>query len=400
MVAGLESPSAAANDGRLRGPVLLINPPSPRGFTANREGFGGLGTLTAGRRGFLYPDAALAEAAARLRSLRVPVRAGDLAMQPWRGPVRLFRRLPELDGGHPAILHVAVVSLDHDLAWAKQTLGEWSAPLVVQGTALAEFRSEILAALPRATIVSSGRGVPAADALLARFGATRLPLENELELPAFVLLPLGRARGVPLWSGYGCTSACRYCPYVVDMNRQYLPNAVELVTRRFAALVKAFRPKRVVLRDPNLGQDLERSLSLFEALSRLPARDRVPFEAESRPDWLPLSWLDAFRRAGGVELKLGIESFDPEFLVSSGRVPDTGAASGYRQRCLELVNAAAKMGIGLRLFLMRGLGSSADGALPSVVSELNPFGEVVIKDLLPANPRELWRRMHRGGSSA
>jgi len=57
--------------------ILLINPPSAPGTTANREGAGGLGAQTPGPGGFVYPPQTLAYVAASLREAGHAVTALD-----------------------------------------------------------------------------------------------------------------------------------------------------------------------------------------------------------------------------------------------------------------------------------------------------------------------------------
>ena len=57
--------------------VVLVNPPSAPGTTANREGSGGLGAVTPGTGGFVYPPQTLAYTAASLREAGYAVAALD-----------------------------------------------------------------------------------------------------------------------------------------------------------------------------------------------------------------------------------------------------------------------------------------------------------------------------------
>lgn len=350
-------------------PLLLVNPPSPPGTTANREGFGGLGTLTKGRRGFAYPQQLLAELSGLLDALSVPYRSGDCVLQPIRGPARIFRRLPAIAGGYRVLVRSSAITFAQDLAWFQREFREPEHRAVFVGTRLDRFRAQDERIACHA--VASGLEIAALLGPLPEEwkDADSVPLAN------FGPWPMGKGRRLSLYHARGCTHSCAYCPYVLATGRTLHRRSPERTVLEFAHHVKRHRPRRMVFRDPTFGLERDSALEVLKRLSALEEGSRAPFEIETRPEILDQEFVTALAKAGCVEIKLGVETFEAGPLVASQRVTSVDLVPAYREAALRAATLAREQRIFLRAFAMRGL----FGSTGEVVGL--PADELVVKDL-------------------
>ncbi len=324
------------------GPALLLNPPSPPGLSVNREGFGGLGVVTAAG-GFTYPAHALAELQAALVRRKFSVEARDLVLEPaarWSREQRLI------------VVRTAVATLAADLAFARaRGEADPDARLVLWGTALDAHRQQIAAELPRAE-VESGYD---AEGLAARIAGDAV-LDVEARPDAdWAGLSLGPSRWIPLWHRRGCTHTCHWCPYVIATGRQIVARSPARTALEFRRLVERHAPKRVVFRDPLFAGDATDALLLLSRLAHLPALARAPFEVETRPECITEPVAAALAEAGCVEVKLGIETFEDAALRQGERLLPGRTVADYRESVRSALLALQRRQISVRAFLMSGL---------------------------------------------
>lgn len=372
--------------------VVCVNPPSLPGTTANREGAGGMGNVYAQEGAFLYPPHTLAMVARALRDGGLEVSARDCV----------------LEGD----------SVQQAVAWVVEQAPAWVVAQVSWATrdADAAFLRAVREALPNTPVVAVGASVAwMEDALRAVPGIAWLLGEPERTLGVFITLlgaeparwqgPLSLSnlrqsgiptddRGQPLddlprpawdlfrWPGYGmltvlgskgCDHACAYCPYIVAQGHRFRPRPVDEVADEMTYLARAFRPGRVVFRDPVFARDRERVLALCEALLR--RKVRLAWECESRADDLDAELVQAMAKAGCVAVKLGLESAAPAVLAAVGRVRDAAGAEVYRGRALAAAAACARYGVALRVFALTGLPGEDDAAIAETarfVGEMRP----------------------------
>lgn len=372
--------------------VVCINPPSLPGTTANREGAGGMGNVYLETGAFLYPPHTLAAVAGTLRDGGLDVVARDCVL--------------ERD------------SVEQAVAWVAAQSPAWLVAQVSWATRDADvaFLRAARAVLPDTPIVAIGASVAwMEDALRSVPGVAWLLGESERTLGLFITLfgteparwqgPLAlsqlRQPGIPTddrarpldnlprpawdlfrWQGYGmltvvgskgCDHACAYCPYVVAQGRRFRPRPVDEVVDEMAYLARAFRPSRVVFRDPVFARDRDRVLALCQALVR--RKVRLAWECESRADDLDAELVQAMAKAGCVAVKLGLESAAPAVLAAVGRVRDAASAEVYRGRALAAAQACARYGVALRVFLLAGLPREDESAIAETarfVGEMRP----------------------------
>ena len=333
------------------GPFLLLNPPSPPGTTANREGAGGLGVLVPGSRGFVYPALYLAEAAGDLARGGCAWKALDMVMGS-----RLTRRLPRLAAFSGVLVRVSLSTLEWDLEWVRALRRRAPGlPVVLGAPGFEGEMPEDLADLPVA------RGFFGGEAAALLGGGPRPdPEPDEWPLPEWRGLSLGRKRRLPVHHARGCTHGCTFCPYVVATGRRVIQPSAAHTAALVTHLTARLRPRRIVFRDPVFGIDPESTLELLERLQAAPPG--VPFEVESRPDVLADEILEALGRAGCREIKLGVESLEPAALLTSGRVADPEAAAGWRDHVRRVIAFSEREGILLRIYLLSGLpGATREG---------------------------------------
>jgi hypothetical protein len=159
--------------------VVLVNPPSPAGLTANREGAGGLGYLDHAPAGFAYPPQTIAQVAAVLRQEGWQVRSLDAVAEGWavaEATTRMLQAWP----GEEAVCGVFVSSdtLQADLAFLAALRQEKTAtPILAFGPATRYIQEELKqAGIARRCGAFLWRG--GAGAIAARRGGYARPLAS------------------------------------------------------------------------------------------------------------------------------------------------------------------------------------------------------------------------------
>lgn len=372
--------------------VVCVNPPSLPGTTANREGAGGMGNVYPTPGAFLYPPHALASVAGALR-----------------------------EGGLDVVVRDCVLegeALPQAAAWVASQKPDWLVVQVSWATRDADtaFLREARAAIPGAAIVAIGASVPwmedelsqisgiswlrgEPERLLAAFLTTwgtepsswQGPLSPSmlrgasmsnnsqperlegLAHPAWDLLPWRKYSMLTVVGSKGCSHACAYCPYVAAQGRAFRPRPVDEIADEMEHLAEAFRPQRVVFRDPVFAHDRERVLALGREIVR--RRGRISWECESRADDLDAEMVAAMAKAGCTAVKLGLESADADVLVAVGRVRDAASAQIYTRRALIAAAACREHGIACRVFVLTGLAGETDRSIKNTMefmAEMQP----------------------------
>lgn len=372
--------------------VVCVNPPGLLGTTANREGAGGMGNVYPETGAFLYPPHTLATVAGALRDGGLEVAARDCALErdsveqavAWvasRAPAWVVAQVSwatrDADAAflravRAAVGNVPIVAVGASVAWMEDALR--SVPDVAWLLGEPERLLGLFITL-LGTDVSRWQG-PLSLSMLQGAGlpdAQRAASLDNLPRPAWDLFR---------WQGYGmltvvgskgCDHACAYCPYVVAQGNRFRPRPVDEVADEMAYLARAYRPGRVVFRDPVFARDRDRVLALCQALAR--RKVRLAWECESRADDLDAELVRAMAKAGCTTVKLGLESADTGVLAAVRRVRDTAAAEVYRGRALAAAQACASHGIALRVFLLTGLPHEDESAIAETgrfVAEMRP----------------------------
>jgi len=352
--------------------VVLVNPPSPPGATANREGAAGMGVLLPQEGGFFYPPQTVAYAASVLREEGFEVKAADAVGEGLAQEATLAflaEEKPQAVG-----VFVSWATLEGDLAFVRalrRTLPQ--ARILAFGPALRFGGDEALHRSPLDAVVVGEPELllPAAFRLLTEapppkrlLGPQELGAPgydqagfiadlDSLPRPAWELLPYRRYRLLSLFASRGCPHHCTYCPYVLAQGRRFRPRSPEAVIEEMGWLMRAFNPPRVVFRDPAFALQRERVVRLCELM--LSKGLKANWECESRPEHFDAELLRLMRRAGCQAIKIGLETAEPRLLVEWRRLGSEEEARDYLRRIEELVRLSSSLGMLCRLFVMVGL---------------------------------------------
>ena len=401
--------------------IMLINPPGAAGTTANREGSGGLGVATPGTGGFVYPPQTLAYVAASLREAGHAVTALDGVIEEWtiREALEALRqgsRGAGEQGSGGAGEQGSIASASPHLRTSAERLAVGVLISVATLQADLNFVNALARARPGVPVFVFGYGVRYVWRQVLENSAARLAMLGEAEFhapavvealvaddpqalagleglaywrngelvhrpmapqpgelldalpyPAWDLLPHDRYPFLTLAASRGCDDRCAYCPYVAAQG-PFRPRSPKAVAEEARWLERAFRPPRLIFRDPAFAADRERTVELCEALRR--ARVRTPWECESRPEHFDADLLYRLRRAGCQTVKLGLETVDEALLWGMSRLLPGWAVARYRAHVAELVATCRRLGLNCRLFVMTGLPGETREALEATLAFL------------------------------
>jgi anaerobic magnesium-protoporphyrin IX monomethyl ester cyclase len=348
--------------------VALVNPPSAPGTVANREGAAGMGTVYDGAWAFLYPPHTLATVAAALRDAGHDVRAIDATVQEF-GPA-------DVAGADVVGIFASYASLDADLTFIATLREVTSARFIVFGPSMRFVGERVLSSgLVDAVLVGEAEGffgtmlktASADDAVWAKprlwtaedAGVSCCDAEgfvqdlDALPQPAWDLLPTGEYNLLTVLSSRGCPDHCAYCPYAAAQGRAIRSRSTGSVLGELSWLQEAFRPARLVFRDPVFAYDRSRVVALCEGI--LQRGLRLRWECESRPEHFDTELLRLMQRAGCQWVKIGLETTDAALLQRLRRVRSPDEAARYLQCVAGVVRACSDVGMRCRLFAMAGL---------------------------------------------
>ncbi len=369
----------AIDQGKAQHRIILLNPPSPPGLTANREGAGGLGALSAGDEGFIYPPHTLAVTAAVLRDHGWDVQIIDAAGERLT-PEQTLRRLQEPSA--IVAVQVAHISLESDIRFLNALRPVIrSAQLLAIGASAAfvelllRERTDVdhivlgepeAMLLPVAQVLSSnGSGSPLRRSVSAKDVTAsgvdqdgRLLDLDALPRPAWDLLPLSRYGFVTIFASRGCDDTCAFCPYVVGQGKRFRPRDPQQVVDEMAWLAGALAPKRVIMRDPVFAHDRGRVVSICNGL--IARGVRLAWECESRPEHFDAELLRLMQRAGCTTIKLGLETVSAPVLHQLQRIQDERQTTEYLSQTSSVARTCRSLGLACRIFVMTGLPGQSD----------------------------------------
>jgi len=381
-------------------------------MAANREGSGGLGTVTPSKlpgllrpgSRFLYPSQTLGYVASVLRINNYRVSVIDAVLEGYDLSKTLFRmnqRCFRVVG-----IFVAHQTLQGDIYFIQQVRKYFPhAILIALGASTRFCYEEILEKAPldlvilgepeilftkvcRALETQDGAFsrtplrylegiVTRQDYQRARQGAqTGTPTKNldfsvdslgfvqdldHLPFPAWDLFPYRKFPFFTVTGSRGCEQGCSYCPYTVAQGTRFRSRSPESIVREIAWLKTEFQMKKLVFRDPVFAFDRDRVLQICRLI--LKNKLDVPWECESRPDHFDEELLRAMKEAGCREIKVGLESTNIPLLLSLNRVKTREEAISYLRRFEELVETTRKLGLRARAFIMVGLPGQTPGAI-------------------------------------
>lgn len=374
--------------------ALILNPPSPPGFTANKDSMGGFGQL--------YPAAAapappldLPYLAAYLRREEIPVEvleAGALGL----GSDACLDRIAALPRPERrlVIVRTSLPTIDFDLDFCaalrrRVELGG----VALTGTVLPSIfflleqadgvdfallgeADETAAELVRGEPLASIRGLAYRDPAGAAGGwqrneprPDRIDLDS-LPFPAWDLFPVeryripksaveGHLRFLPMLTSRGCPYGCDYCPYPVGQGLRWRSRSPRNVVDELEHLVRDLGVQYVIFRDPMFSMNQGR---VREICREIEARGiEVGWRCETRLDCLDRETIAAMARAGCHGINFGIESSDAQIQQGVGRRPIS------REEFARKVALCKEHGIETFAFFIVGLpGDTIESILDSI----------------------------------
>ncbi len=353
--------------------VLLVNPPSLPGTTANREGTAGMGVTVPHPNGFYYPPQTLAAGVAVLTAAGYKAHALDAVGEP-ADAESVIRHILTLA---PDVIGVLVSPKTWDadqtflLALHKRGV---QGKVILLGTGARFIPYQEWIPLADGVVVGDIEWalVPVVDAL--REGGTAaglwhpddpvppppvwVPAGAVVPYPAWDALPVERYPFLTLWGSRGCSLGCRWCPYAVGWGRVRRARNPEQVAGELRWLASQFGKNRHIFRDPTFAADPEWVNAFCDAL--LAEGSPPPWEFEDRPEHLTLPLLRRMREAGATQVKLGVEVLSPHALVKWGRLEHPSQFVAYRTHAAETIHACRELGLLCRVFILIGIGESEE----------------------------------------
>lgn len=361
--------------------VVVVHPPSPPGFVANRDSMGGFGQL--------FPSGATI-----LPPLDVPYLAGYLAAKDVRVSVleclglelnveHLARRVATLvDQGRPgrtlAALRTSAPSLDWDLSVAA-ALKEAAPDLAIAlyGPVVPHVRTRLaqdgvldylIAGEPDATVheLASGRAEAEILGLSHRRGtdwvdAPPRPFLKDLDqlpFPKWELLPYQRytlpkssaTEPVPflaMLTSRGCPFGCHYCPYPVGQGLPWRFRSPRNVVDEIEHLVNDLGIRYILFRDPMFSLRKDRAVEICDEIQRRGLAFK--WKCETRPDCMDEPTARAMAAAGCDGINFGVESAEVGIQKNAGRKPVA------QEAIVEMVEICRRVGIKTFCFFIIGL---------------------------------------------
>ena len=120
---------------------------------------------------------------------------------------------------------------------------------------------------------------------------------------------------LPILSSRGCSFTCNYCPYLV--NYTWRERSSENVLREIDYLVKKFKIKGMLFRDPLFSLNKKRTREIAEGL--IQKNYKIKWACETRLDLLNEEHIDILHESGLRVINVGIESADNDVLEKATR---------------------------------------------------------------------------------
>lgn len=361
--------------------IILVNPPSPPGYVANRDSMGGFGQLfPSGAPVFPALDFAYLASYLWDKGLRIDViesQGLDLTTD------QLVARITDIVREDPApqVLVVARISAP-SLDWDLSILAEIRAAVpgitaAVYGPVvphvLHRLREEpcldyLLQGEPDETVVELANGLPEEGILGLSYrsgeswrSSPARPFLKELDqlpFPKWELLPYRRYTlpkssttaalpFLPMITSRGCPYGCHYCPYPVAQGLPWRYRSPQNVVDEIEHLVNDLGIRYILFRDPMFSMKQSRVREICGEILR--RRLALKWKCETRPDCLDEETVKAMAAAGCDGINFGVESVEVEIQSGVGRKPIP------KERIIEMTALCRRHGIKTFCFFIIGL---------------------------------------------
>ena len=371
--------------------AVIVNPPSPPGYTSNKDSMGGFGQL--------YPAGAPPAPALDLPYLAAYLRKAEVALTVVEaGAARLdidqliarLREIPDLSTSL-CIVRTSLPTIDFDLEVCARIRATGAVGgIALIGTVVSSLWARIqqdskidfaISGEPDGPVLELVQGQP----LEAIAGLKWRDEESgwhdnperafernldDLPLPAWDLFPYaaytiprssntGIMRFLPMLSSRGCPFGCNYCPYPVGQGLKWRFRSPNNVVDEMEHLVNAYGVEYILFRDPMFSARQGRVRDICAEIVRRGLK--VHWRCETRIDCLDEETIAAMAAAGCTGVNFGVESTDPDVQRNVERHPITPEESR------EKVELCRKYGIQTFAFFIVGLpGDTVDTILDSI----------------------------------
>lgn len=361
--------------------LILVNPPNPPGYVANRDSMGGFGQLFPSGAP-VFPPLDFAYLASYLwnKGLQIDViesQGLDLTRD------QLVTRITDIvrEELPPQVLMVARVSAP-SLDWDLSTFAAIKA--AVPGIAVAVYGPVVphvqhrlqqepcldylFEGEPDETAYELSKGLPENDILGLTYrlreswrGSPARPFLKELDqlpFPKWDLLPYRRytlpkssataaVPFLPMITSRGCPYGCHYCPYPVAQGLPWRYRSPRNVVDEIEHLVTNLGIRYILFRDPMFSMKQGRVREICGEILR---RNLVlKWKCETRPDCLDEETVKAMAAAGCDGINFGVESVEVEIQSGVGRKPIP------KDKIIEMTALCRRHGIKTFCFFIIGL---------------------------------------------
>jgi dihydroflavonol-4-reductase len=246
-------------------------------------------------------------------------------------------------------------------------------PWLAEGLADAALLGEPEAAIAQAVqglLAGTLQGPVAARELSPRAydGAGLLTDLDHLPFPAWDAVLWRAYEFVSLLSSRGCPAACYFCAYIVAQGGAIRDGSVEHTLAEWTWLSGQVKPPYLMIRDPVFAQDRARAQALCEGI--VARHIQIRWGCESRPEHFDPELLRLMKAAGCVDVKIGMESGDPQLLSRLGRLTGAQTARDYLDQVAKVAAACRAMELCCRVFVMAGLPGEPPDSIARTVAVL------------------------------
>jgi radical SAM superfamily enzyme YgiQ (UPF0313 family) len=373
--------------------VILVNPPSPAGFRANRDSMGGFGQLFP-EQAPIMPPLDLPYLAGFLSANGVPIELieceGERVSR-----VGLARRVGEAkeqkDGAKTlAVLRTSAPTLDSDLdACAEIAKANPDVVICVYGAVV----PHVLPRIAKETSIDFAIPGEPDEAVLEIFNGAPIDgvkglahrsngewVQNEprrftrdldsIPFPKWELFPYheyaiprsstaGQLLFLPMLTSRGCPFGCHYCPYPVGQGALWRFRSPQNVLDEIEHLVRDLGIEYILFRDPMFSLRIDRVREICDGIM---ARGlKFKWKCETRVDCLDEDIVRRMAAAGCDGINFGVESAEEEVQRSSGRKPIS------REKIIDMTRICRKHHVKTFSFFIVGLpGDTVDTILETV----------------------------------
>jgi anaerobic magnesium-protoporphyrin IX monomethyl ester cyclase len=361
--------------------VILINPPSPHGFRANRDSMGGFGQLFP-EQAPIMPPLDLPYLAGFLSASGVPIEV--IECEGLRlDRAALVQRIGEIVGNDGeqrsiAVLRTSAPTLDSDLeACAAIRKAHRDVALCIYGAVV----PHVLQRIHRENSVDYAIPGEPDEALLEIFsghptdtikGVTHRSggqwVQNpprtftrdldSIPFPKWEIFPYheyaiprsstaGRLAFLPMLTSRGCPFGCHYCPYPVGQGTVWRFRSPKNVADELEHLVKDLGIQYILFRDPMFSLRIDRVRQICDEI--IGRGLKFKWKCETRVDCLDEEIVRHMAVAGCDGINFGVESAEVEIQRSSGRKPIS------REKIIEMTRICRKYHVKTFSFFIVGL---------------------------------------------